>query len=117
LQSNLKSSGWHKAQGATSILSEFKRDRTAPVPPSYELNSKRLGSAAVPWEAGRQLSKASPETIHSFWSVGSGLDFGAEGTKYWFWGTKQRKCKRGDMKGARRGTGTRDGVRGTRRCS
>lgn len=74
---NPKSCGWHKAKGSASILFEFKGDCTVSPPPSSEHDSKKHSRAGVPQEAGRQFIKASPGIIHSFWMVGSRLDFGA----------------------------------------
>lgn len=83
---NPKSCGWHKAKGSASILLEFKRDCTAPLPPRSEHDSKKHSRAGVPWEAGRLFVKASPGIIHSFWMVGSLLDFGASKIKCWVLG-------------------------------
>lgn len=67
LQSNLKSYDWYKAQGSASTLFEFKRDRTAPIPHSYEDNSEKLGRAGVPREAGRQQKQHQKKFILSVW--------------------------------------------------
>lgn len=78
---NPKSYGWCKAKGSASILLEFKRDCTAPLPPGSEHDSKQHSRAGVPREAGRKFMTASPGIIHSFWMVGSQLDFGSSKIK------------------------------------